>query len=81
MFGNLKTKGFALEATHLTDPDKLGTLLALLALPWCSPSKPASLWRACIPSRSKTMAAALARCLLSASIRCVKSLSPQALIK
>jgi hypothetical protein len=31
MFGNLKPKGFALEATHLTDPDKLGTLLALLA--------------------------------------------------
>jgi hypothetical protein len=31
MFINLKTKGFALEATHLIDPDKLGTLLALLA--------------------------------------------------
>jgi hypothetical protein len=31
MFGNLKTKGFALEATHLTDPDKLCNLLALLA--------------------------------------------------
>ena len=31
MFGNLKTKGFALEATHLTDPDKLSTLLALMA--------------------------------------------------
>ena len=31
MFGNLKTKGFALEATHLTDPDKLATLLALMA--------------------------------------------------
>ena len=31
MFGNLKTKGFALEATHLTDPDKLCTLLALMA--------------------------------------------------
>jgi hypothetical protein len=30
LLGNLKTKGFALEATHLTDPDKLGTLLALL---------------------------------------------------
>jgi hypothetical protein len=30
MFGNLKTKSFALEATHLTDPDKLCTLLALL---------------------------------------------------
>jgi hypothetical protein len=32
MFGNLKTKGFALEATHLTDPNKLHTLLALLAI-------------------------------------------------
>lgn len=31
LFGNLKTKGFALEATHLTNLDKLGTLLALLA--------------------------------------------------
>jgi len=31
MFGNLKSKGFALEATHLTNPDKLATLLALLA--------------------------------------------------
>ena len=31
MFGNLKTKGFALETTHLTDPNKLCTLLALLA--------------------------------------------------
>ena len=31
MFGNLKTKGFALEATHLTDPNKLCTLLTLLA--------------------------------------------------
>jgi len=31
MFGNLKTKGFALEATHLTDSNKLSTLLALLA--------------------------------------------------
>src|ERR1019366_799941 len=31
MFGNLKIKGFALEATHLIDPNKLCTLLALLA--------------------------------------------------
>jgi hypothetical protein len=31
MFGNLKTKGFTMEATHLTDPIKLTTLLALLA--------------------------------------------------
>ena len=32
MFGNLKTKGFNLEDTHLTNADKLSTLLALLAL-------------------------------------------------
>ena len=31
MFANLKTKGFALEATHLTDSRKLCTLLALMA--------------------------------------------------
>jgi hypothetical protein len=31
IFANLKIKGFALEATHLTDPNKLCTLLALLA--------------------------------------------------
>jgi hypothetical protein len=32
MFGNRKTKGFALEATHLTNPDKLCTLIALLVV-------------------------------------------------
>lgn len=32
MFGNFKTKGFNLEDTHITDPDKLSTLLAVLAL-------------------------------------------------
>jgi len=32
MFANLKTKGFNLEDTHITDPDKLSTLLAVLAL-------------------------------------------------
>ncbi|MBI3434808.1 MAG: hypothetical protein HY056_06975 [Proteobacteria bacterium] len=31
MFGNHKTKGFALEATHLTNPGKLCTLLGLMA--------------------------------------------------
>lgn len=30
MFGNLKTKGFALESTRLTNPDKLCTLPAAL---------------------------------------------------
>jgi hypothetical protein len=32
LFGNLKTKGFNLEDTHLTDPAKLSTLLAVLAM-------------------------------------------------
>jgi hypothetical protein len=81
MFGNLKTKGFALEATHLTAPDKLCTLLALLAFAGRSPSKPASPWRACIPFLSKTMAAARARCSLSASTRCANSLSQQVPLK
>jgi Transposase DDE domain len=31
LFANLKSKGFNLEATHLTDPGKLATLMALLA--------------------------------------------------
>jgi hypothetical protein len=32
LFANLKTKGFNMEGTHITDPDKLSTLLAVLAL-------------------------------------------------
>jgi hypothetical protein len=32
LFANLKTKGFNLEDTHITDPGKLSTLLAVLAL-------------------------------------------------
>jgi hypothetical protein len=32
LFGNLKTKGFNMEDTHITDRDKLSTLLAVLAL-------------------------------------------------
>jgi hypothetical protein len=32
LFANLKTKGFNLEDTHISDPGKLSTLLAVLAL-------------------------------------------------
>ena len=32
MFGNLKTKGFNMEDTHITDRNKLSTLLVVLAL-------------------------------------------------
>src|SRR3546814_18790555 len=32
LFGNLKTRGFDLEATHITAPNKLETLLVLMAI-------------------------------------------------
>lgn len=32
LFGNLKTRGFDMEATHISDPAKLSTLIALLAV-------------------------------------------------
>jgi Transposase DDE domain len=32
LFGNLKTRAFNLEDTHITDPGKLSTLLAILAI-------------------------------------------------
>ncbi|MFZ5617098.1 MAG: IS4 family transposase, partial [Pseudomonadota bacterium] len=32
LFGNLKTRGFDLEATHITDPKKLETLLVIMSL-------------------------------------------------
>lgn len=35
LFAALKTRGFCLEATHLTDPVRLERLLALLALTFC----------------------------------------------
>jgi hypothetical protein len=36
-FGNAKTRGFDVEETHMTDPDKLSLLLGLLSLAtlWC----------------------------------------------
>lgn len=35
LFGCLKTRGFCLEATHVTDPERLRKLVALLALAFC----------------------------------------------
>ena len=35
LFGCLKTRGFCLEATHVTDPARLKKLLALVALAFC----------------------------------------------
>ena len=32
LFGNLKTRGFDLEATHITDPEKLETLLVIMTI-------------------------------------------------
>jgi hypothetical protein len=35
LFGCLKSRGFCLEATHVTDPERLKKLLALVALAFC----------------------------------------------
>lgn len=35
MFGNLKSRGFRFEQTHLKDPTRISKLLALLALAFC----------------------------------------------
>jgi hypothetical protein len=35
LFGCLKTRGFRLEETHVTDPERLQKLVALLALAFC----------------------------------------------
>jgi Transposase DDE domain len=35
LFAAMKTRGFCLEQTHLTDPERLSRLLALLALTFC----------------------------------------------
>ena len=35
LFGNLKTRGFRLEDTHLTDSQRVGKLLSLLTLAAC----------------------------------------------
>ena len=35
LFGNFKTRGFCLESTHFTDPQRLSKLLALMALALC----------------------------------------------
>jgi len=35
LFGFLKTKGFCLEDTHLTNPDRIGKLFAILAIAFC----------------------------------------------
>lgn len=35
LFGMFKTRGFCLESTHFTDPERLSRLLALMALAMC----------------------------------------------
>ena len=35
LFGNLKSRGFRFEQTHLQNPDRISKLLALLALAFC----------------------------------------------
>jgi hypothetical protein len=81
MFGNLKTKGFNLEDTHLTNADKLSTLLAVLVWPSRFPLKQAWRRRGGGLSPSKHMAVGRGRCLPSAYPCCGKSSPPQILLK
>jgi len=76
MFANLKTKDFALEATQLTDPDKLCTLLALLAFAVGLAVKTGITMVRLHPIPVKNTAAELGRCSLSACTRSAKSSSP-----
>ncbi len=54
LFSTLKTRGFGLEDTHMTNPHKLATLMTLLAIAFCLAYK-AGLWLTRIkPSRHKS---------------------------
>ena len=54
LFSTLKTRGFWLEDTHMTNPHKLATLMAVLAIAFCLAYK-AGLWLARIkPPRHKS---------------------------
>jgi hypothetical protein len=61
LFGALKTRGFNLEATHVTDPDRLEKLLALLSIAftwafvagqWLTATKPLKLKKHGRPAKS-----------------------------
>jgi hypothetical protein len=53
LFGALKTRGFNLEATHMADPAKLSTLIALLTLAAAFACKAGLALARCIPIRRK----------------------------
>jgi hypothetical protein len=54
LFSTFKTRGFGLEDTHMTNPHKLATLMAVLAIAFCLAYK-AGLWLARIkPPRHKS---------------------------
>jgi hypothetical protein len=74
---NLKAKGFALEATHLTYPDKLCTLLAPLVFAVTLTAKIGVAMAHLHLISFKKWRAARRRCLLSVFTRSAKSLAPQ----
>jgi len=81
LFANLKTKGFNLEDTHITDPDKLSTLLAVLALTVTLCVKTGVARAAPSYPHQKNMAAGRGRSLLSASVSSAKSQHPRSPVK
>jgi hypothetical protein len=54
LFGALKTRGFNLEATHMADPARLSTLIALLTLAAALACKAGLAFASITPIRRKT---------------------------
>ena len=77
LFGCLKTRGFRFEDTHLTDPDRVSKMVALLAIAfvwahqtgeWLHQQRPIPLKKRCSVDSSPSSAMALTTCAMSSSI-------------
>mgnify|MGYP000007624975 CR=1 FL=1 len=77
LFGCLKTRGFRFEDTHLTDPDRISKMVALLAIAfvwanqtgeWLHQQRPIPLKKRCSVDSSPSSAMALTTCAMSSSI-------------
>ena len=77
LFACLKTRGFRFEDTHLTDPDRVSKMVALLAIAfvwahqtgeWLHQQRPIPLKKPCSVDSSPSSAMALTTCAMPSSI-------------
>lgn len=77
LFACLKTRGFRFEDTHLTNPDRVSKMVALLAIAfvwahqtgeWLHQQRPIPLKKPCSVDSSPSSAMALTTCAMSSSI-------------